>query len=68
METYLKAANQVEKADVVVEADGFMWNVIGIAYNNKRVSLTISPVYPSMTARGERTVNLKKSASVRVAA
>ncbi len=67
VDTYLKAAREVVDNDVVVESDGFMWGVLSAAYNSKRVALTLRPVYPSITAREDRIVVLRASASVRVA-
>lgn len=64
--TYLKAAYEVKVGDVVCEPDGFMWKVSDASLNRGRYAFGVEPVFSSITARGRRTVTVKRSASVRV--
>jgi hypothetical protein len=64
--TYMAAAYEVEVGDVVLESDGFMWNVEGRSFNNGRYTFVLSPRFQSITARGSRTVTVKRSASIRI--
>jgi len=58
--TYLAAANEVENGNVIVDS-AECWNVTGVAYNSKHVTLTL------VNARGEkRTRTVRKSESIRV--
>lgn len=64
--TYLKSAYEVVIGDVICESDGFMWAVRAVNFTAGRYSFEVEPVFSSMTARGPRTVTVKRSANVRV--
>jgi hypothetical protein len=62
--TYTKAMKEVEAGDVLVEEDGFMWTVTATRYHHPRVTLSLEPVYPSITAKAHN-MTLHRSRNVR---
>lgn len=62
--TSLKAAYEVKVGDVFCERDGFMWRVSDSSFNRGRYTFGVEPVFSSITARGRRTITVKRSASI----
>jgi hypothetical protein len=62
--TYTKAVREVEIGDILIEADSFMWRVTATCYHHPRVTLSLVPVHPSMTAKAH-DMTLHRSRNVR---
>jgi len=61
-------ASEIRAGMTTVEPDGFAWRVTGVAFRNGKYEITVVPVHPSMTARGEpRTVKVRGTTRIRLA-
>jgi hypothetical protein len=65
-DSYLAQAFEVEPGMVVTEPDGFMWTVTSRTFDNGKYRFVLTPVFPSMTARGPVKKALKRTAFLRV--
>lgn len=65
--TTLVRADQITTSNVVVESDGFCWNVQVVEIIGRSVFLTMVPRYESMTAQKHK-LRIGASRRIRIAA